>query len=211
MITSIYYDQNKLLKALLELYNLERFDLDPCYSKGNFYKEIPRPKFCSDIDPKFSFIDKADASKLKFPFDSLKSIMFDPPFLATKGPSLKKKNGSNLILQRFSVFPTEKELFRFYFECLSRFYLFLKPKGYLFVKCQDKVSSGKQYFSHIYLHNMAIEIGFYPKDLFILVNKSKMIGHWGDAAQQHARKYHSYFFVFQKTKPKVNLVNLLEV
>jgi hypothetical protein len=52
--------------------------------------------------------------------------------------------------------------------------------------------------------NMALELGFYPKDLFILTAKMRINsfgGRWNK--QEHARKYHSYFWVFEKIKPKV--------
>ena len=53
--------------------------------------------------------------------------------------------------------------------------------------------------------NMALELGFYPKDMFILTAKMRINsfgGRWNK--QEHARKYHSYFWVFEKIKQKVN-------
>lgn len=47
----------------------------------------------------------------------------------------------------------------------------------------------------------AIKYGFYPKDMFILLAKSRLND---GRKQQHARKYHSYFWVFKKSKNKVN-------
>lgn len=194
---------------ILNLYKIDRFEVDPCYSKGNFYKrEVPEPKYCFDIAPQNDDVIKADARELPFAPGTVKSLIFDPPFLATKGPSLKQADASNLILKRFSVFPTEPELFKFYWQALKHFYDILAPKGFLIVKCQDKVSSGKQYFSHIYIHNMALELGFYPKDLFVLHNKSKMIGKWG-GNQVHAFKFHSFFWIFKKRNAKVDLNKLL--
>jgi hypothetical protein len=45
--------------------------------------------------------------------------------------------------------------------------------------------------------NEAEKNGFYTKDLFILVAKTRMIGH-NHKIQKHARKFHSYFLVFVK-------------
>jgi hypothetical protein len=72
------------------------------------------------------------------------------------------------------------------------------------MKCQDTVTGGKQYFSHVMIMNMAMEIGFYPRDLFILFNKVRM-NSFGTKwkKQEHARKYHSYFWVFEKRKSRV--------
>ena len=45
----------------------------------------------------------------------------------------------------------------------------VQDKGILIFKCQDKVSSGKQYMSHVFIINEAEKLGFYTKDLFILL------------------------------------------
>jgi hypothetical protein len=52
--------------------------------------------------------------------------------------------------------------------------------------------------------NMAMEIGFYPRDMFVLHNKVR-INSFGTkwTKQEHARKYHSYYWVFEKVKPRV--------
>ena len=209
MVRTVHANQEELLMAICELYGIKQFDLDPCYSKGNFYKgDIPVPRLISDIEPASPFVEKADAAELCFSEGSMKAIIFDPPFLATKGPSLSGENG-NLMAKRFSFFPSESELFKFYFKCMSRFYLFLEKDGLLVFKCQDKVSSGKQYFSHCLVYELALAIGFYPKDLFVLFNERKMLGKWAKGPQKHALKTHSYFWVFQKTTPKVTLDKLL--
>jgi len=196
MIKSISYNQDEILKWILSLCKLTTFDCDPTYSKGNFYKAIPEPKLKFDISPGCSGVIKSDCRQLPLSDESLHSLMFDPPFLATKGKSLQAKSG-NIINKRFSVFPDEKSLHQFYIDSLKEFYRVIKPNGFLIFKCQDKVSSGKQYFSHVFVHNKAIEIGFYPKDLFILLAKNRIVANW-QRNQQHARKFHSYFWVLQK-------------
>ena len=73
-------------------------------------------------------------------------------------------------------------------------------------KCQDKVSSGKQYFSHVYVQKEAIKYGFYPLDLFILLAKNRIVADWQKANQKHARKFHSYFWVFKKCNKKIKYI-----
>ena len=86
---------------------------------------------------------------------------------------------------------------------LTEAYRVLKPDGILIFKCQDKVSSGKQYMSHVYIMNEAVRIGFYPKDLFVLLAKSRLVADWQKQKQAHARKWHAYFLVFQKSGRRI--------
>ena len=135
--------------------------------------------------------------------DSIDCLMFDPPFLATKGPSLSKDDDNNKINKRFGVYPTERELFQFYTDSLIEFHRVLKDNGVLIFKCQDKVSSGKQYISHVFVMNEAVKVGFYPKDLFILLAKNRLVADWQIQNQKNARKFHSYFWVFEKSDKKI--------
>ena len=63
--------------------------------------------------------------------------------------------------------------------------------------------SGKQYMSHVYIMNEAVRIGFYPKDLFSLRAKSRLVADWQKRNQRNSRKYHSYFWVFQKNNRRI--------
>jgi hypothetical protein len=210
MIKSVFEDQDELLRAILQLTGEERFELDPCFSKGMFYKNVPLPRFCFDAAPQDARSQKVDCRALPFPPDTIRSIIFDPPFLATTGPSLGKGDG-NKIANRFSVYPNEPELHQFYYDSLREFERVLVHGGWLVVKCQDKVSSGKQYFSHVYLHNMAVSLGLYPKDLLVYVKKNRISAAWQTANQQHARKFHSYFWIFEKRPLRVVESKLWEV
>lgn len=180
-------------------------DCDITYSKGNFYKnnDIPDPKYKFDIDPQTKDTIQADARNLPLESNSLNCIMFDPPFLATTGRSLKEKNDSNKINKRFGVFPSETELHQFYIDVLKETYRILTDNGILIFKCQDKVSSGKQYMSHCFIWQEAIKIGYYPKDLFVLLTKNRIVADWQLKNQKNARKFHSYFWVFLKNNKKI--------
>ena len=132
--------------------------------------------------------------------------MFDPPFLATTGKSLESKDYNNIIAKRFSVFSSEKELYKFYIDSMAEFYRILKNDGILVFKCQDKISSGKQYMSHVFIMNEAVKLGFYPIDLFILLSKNRLVADWQLNNQKHARKFHCYFWVFQKTNRVIEYI-----
>lgn len=163
------------------------------------------PKYRYDIKPFSDMVQYSDCRHLPLEDNSLNCIMFDPPFLATSGKSLLNDDG-NIINKRFGVYPNEKELHQFYIDSMKEFYRILNNKGILIFKCQDKVSSGKQYMSHVFIMNKAVEIGFYPKDLFILLAKSRIVADWQLANQKNARKFHSYFWVFQKTNKVIEYI-----
>ena len=203
VIKTTSYDQLEIIRNILSLHCIKGIDLDPTYSKGNFYKsgEIEQPRIKSDLISKFDDVITSDACKLDFIEDSsLNSIMFDPPFVAGH----TKQQPTGIIGERFHGFPYIKDLWKWYDLCLIEFHKKLNDKGVLIFKCQDTVSSGKQWFSHIHIINKAESLGFYTKDLFILNAKNRLIGH-NHENQKHARKFHSYFIVFEKLpKGKIN-------
>jgi len=201
-IKSVSNNQHQILKWILRLHcNTEDIELDPTYSVGGFYKQgLNTPKYKFDIFPVRPDVVAAAAEDLPVKDSSIRTMVFDPPFLATKGKSLDNPTNDmqNKTVRRFGCYKTEKELFSFYKKALIEFKRILEPKGILIFKCQDKVSSGKQYISHNTIINYAEELGFYTKDIFILIAKNRMIPKWQTVNQKHARKFHSYFIVFQK-------------
>ena len=207
MIKSISYSENEILHNILNLHCETDIELDPTYSKGNFYKKgIVEPKYKFDILPQRDDVIAANAENLPLDDNSINTMIFDPPFLATKGKSLTDNSDNNIINKRFGVYPTEIELHTFYRNALIEFYRILKPNGILIFKSQDKVSSSKQYMSHVFIINEAIKIGFYPKDLFVLLAKNRLVANWQLRNQKHARKFHSYFIVFQKINKTIKYI-----
>lgn len=206
VIKSISYSQFEIIDWILKLHvPNQRIDCDPTYSKGNFYKNsgIAKPIYRFDINPQSEDVVYADSRHLPLADFSINCMMFDPPFLATKGKSLDENKQNNIINKRFGVYPSESELHQFYVDSIKEAYRVLNDNGILIFKCQDKISSGKQYMSHCFIHNAAVSIGFYPKDLFILLAKNRIIANWQAKNQKNARKFHSYFWVFQKADKKI--------
>jgi len=73
----------------------------------------------------------------------------------------------------------------------------LRANGVLIVKCQDEVSANRQWLTHVEIINQFEKMGFYTKDLFVVVRTNK-VGISRLIKQKHARKNHSYFLVFVK-------------
>lgn len=209
LVKSISFDQSEIIHDILALHvPKHEIDCDPTFSKGNFYNNtgICLPKYKFDILPMREDVEYADCRNLPLDDNSMECIMFDPPFLATTGKSLTDHANNNIIAKRFGVYENEKILHTFYIDSLKEFYRLLKDDGTLIFKCQDKVSSGKQYMSHVFIMNEAVKIGFYPKDLFILLAKSRIVAEWQVKNQKNARKFHCYFWVFQKSNRRIEYV-----
>lgn len=193
MIASIGYSNKEVIKNIIELHIPSgRIELDPTYSLGKFYKELPQPIHKADINPQRSDIEYCDSRNLlNFPVNSCSSIMFDPPFCF----GIHGKTLQNISAKRFTMFSSFTELQTMYKDSLREFYRILKPKGVLVFKCQDYTDS-RTTMTHCLVYNWAMTVGFYAKDLFILINKSRI---WNPRLRQrHSRKCHSYFWVFVK-------------
>lgn len=201
LIKSISFSQDEILGWILRLYCPDGFDLDPTYSKGGFYRSIAPPRLRFDINPQIDGVEQADCANLPLADGSIGSIMFDPPFIAGTAPNgLSKK----IMMKRFGYYRNvQTELWGMYRKAMNEFYRLLKPGGVLVVKCQDTIDGGKQYLSHVEIINQAISFGFYPKDLFILLAKHRLMSP-NMRIQQHARKFHSYFLVFVKRQCTIN-------
>lgn len=213
VLKSTSYDQAVIIKDIIKLHIPSGIiDCDTTYSIGNFYKAtgVEAPKYKFDIFPQAEGVEQASADKLPLEDNSIDSIMFDPPFVISQGPSLKPDTSQNagerrnVIHNRFSSFESPKKLWEFYKASLEEGYRVLNNNGVFIFKCQDTVNSGKNFFSHSYVMNLAVKAGFYPKDLFILLAKSRIIS-GKHLNQQHARKYHSYFWVFEKNTKGKNI------
>jgi len=197
-IKSIGYDEGEMIRNIISLHlEGKRIDCDPTFSIGSFYKRscVEEPVFKSDLFPQRFDVIKSNANKLEYlENNSIERLMFDPPFIGGR-----RKESQGLIANRFGEFPSMKDLLFWYNECLEEFSRVLKQKGKLIVKCQDVVSSRKQYWSHVKIINQAENLNFYLKDMFILLAKSRMVSP-NQKNQIHARKYHCYFLIFENMK-----------
>ena len=194
IIKTVYHNDKEIIQSILKLYvKKERFELDPTFSLGKFYKGLIEPKIKGDLFPQREDVIKMDTTNLKIKDESVSSICFDPPFLAgyTKGKT------SGIIGKRFEGFRYMQDVWKYYENSIVEFKRILIKGGVLAFKCQDTISSGKQFFSHCFIINSGIDNGFLVEDLFINVAKSRIIGH-NHHKQKHARKFHSYWIVLIK-------------
>jgi len=195
IIKSINHDEIEILHNISVLFlRGKSFDCDPTFGRGKFYKSsFSAPKLKFDLHPRFDFVSQSCATRLPVNNESLDSLIFDPPFVAghTKKPS-------GIIGEKYHGFPYMKDVWEFYDKAISEHFRILKDGGIYVFKCQDSCSSDRNWFSHVRVIALAEAAGFYTKDMFILLAKNRLIGHNHKHIQKHARKFHSYFIVFEK-------------
>ena len=186
---SVFDDEQDLLEALTTLHG--SIELDPMYFKGNFYKRIPEPKYKFDINPQGLFCKQGDARNLPLDGSSIGCMILDPPFMFGNHGKQKQFYSS----KTHTIFKSFNELEQCYKGILAEAQRLLKKKGILYFKCQDYTDS-KTTMVHALVYNWATELGFYAKDLAILVLPNKVYN--GNTQQRHLRKIHTYFWVFEE-------------
>jgi len=167
---------------------------DVTWGKGVFWRKIDLDKYdfhASDIitcpDALYDFRD--------LPYDdaSFDTVVLDPPYCHNPGRMIVNANYKNAETTKGMY---HKDIIQLYRDGMKEAYRVLKDYGFLWVKCKDEVESSYNRWSHIEIYNHGIELGYFAKDLFVMTQVAKpTVQHKN---QQHARKNHSYLFIFKK-------------
>ncbi len=195
-IKSISYDQGEILNSISRLYlSGSSFDLDVTYGKGVFYRDLPAARYKFDINPSAPEIIPGDAKHIPLKDGCISSAIFDPPFLPGDGEG-------GLMIRRYSHCGTMQNVWDLYRQGIKELIRVTASGAIIVVKCQDCLNARSQYMTHLEVGNYAIENGLYPIDIFILLARSRPRA-WNHKNQNHARKFHSYFWVFKKANRNI--------
>ena len=168
---------------------------DLTYGKGVFWRKTPHLRvFGSDIItcPKRPH----DFRSLPYGDETFDIAVLDPPYVHSPGRHMTDARYQNAATTRGMLWkdirsglfiPGMREAMR----------IVKRDGGQIWVKCMDQVQSGMQRWCHAELLHDALGMGLVGRDLFVLVPQSTTSSNrW--SVQHHARKRHSYLWVFQR-------------
>jgi hypothetical protein len=213
LLMSAYNDLNEnVFPQILDLHVPKGSKIaDVTWGKGVFWKKVPKNQY--EVLPS-DIATGIDCRDLPYEDSSLDCVVLDPPYMEgfyRKKNSQKAGSGTHSAFSAAYSNGDEKNddsqnngtkkwhaaVTDMYFKAGLEARRVLKKNGILIVKCQDEVSAGKQWLTHVEIINEYEECGFYSKDLFIIVRANKpSVSRL--KKQVHARKNHSYFLIFVK-------------
>lgn len=205
VVRSLSANQDDILNGILTLRKLDSFDADITYGNGSFYRRtVPEPRLKFDIDPQVDGVVNASSSALPLADASLRSIVFDPPFL-TYVRQNRTGNGSMIMAGRFAGYWRYEELVEHYTQTLDEAARVLETDGILVFKCQDVQHNHRMHATHSFVIQWAFERGLRLEDIFVLGATHRLPAPNRKGTQKHARIFHSYFLLFSKVKPGLKI------
>jgi len=192
---------------------------DITYGKGVFWRKVDTSPFNFHPSDLKTGVDCRD---LPYEDACLDVVVFDPPYMEGLFRREGEQPAGGGTYKPFRDFysngqATDTHGTPKYHDAVLDLYILtarevkrvLKEKGFFIVKCQDEVSANRQKLTHIELAYIYERMGFYCKDLFV-VQRHNAPGISRLVKQQHSRKSHSYFLVFQSFNGKLPYSNFRE-
>jgi hypothetical protein len=209
---SAYVAENaSVFKSILELHVPEGSVVaDVTYGLGAFWRAIPEGVW--DLRPS-DLKTGVDCRHLPYEDESIDCVVFDPPYMeglfrrqtdhmAGAGTHKAFRNAYSNGEAHDGKAKYHDAVLELYFRAAEEAYRVLTSDGIFIVKCQDEVSANLQRLTHVELINRYAEMGYYAKDLFVVM-RSNAPCITRLKKQIHARKNHSYFLVFLKDKVRL--------
>ena len=156
---------------------------DVTYGKGIFWKRVPVGAYrllATDIET------GVDCRQLPYQDGSIDCVVLDPPYMEGLHRNSENSLAGNGVYSAFRETYSNGRaenngtkpkyhaaVLDLYFKAGAEALRVLKPYGVLIVKCQDEVSANVQNLTHVELINEYTGMGFYTKDLFVLVRSNR--------------------------------------
>jgi hypothetical protein len=199
-VTTVTFGTNEQLIADVAALYLADGDVvaDVTYSTGRFWKKTDTSRYqflASDLMPERPHVLGADFRALPYRAGAVDALIFDPPYIHSPGKGMLATRYNGLATTDMISYADIMQLYK---DGMAEACRVLRDGGQLWVKCKDTLASDRQRWSHITIYELAQELGLYSRDLFLLVPpapSSVTTGRW--ARQIHARKVHSYLWIFE--------------
>ena len=154
---------------------------DVTYGSGVFWKNVDLTKYTmvpSDI------ANGIDCRALPYDAESFDALVLDPPYmegLLRNNKDHKAGGGAFSAFREYYSNGDETNVGPKWHAAVSDLYYkagaealrVLKDNGILIVKCQDEVSANRQWLTHVEIINHYEALGFYTRDLFVIVRVNK--------------------------------------
>lgn len=192
----VYGNNADLIAEVAKLYAAGNPKIaDLTYGKGVFWRKTPSLRvFGSDTvtQPKRPH----DFRALPYADGTFDIAVLDPPYIHSPGKHQTDSRYQNAATTKGMLWRDLRQ--QLYIPGMREAMRIVKPAGgQVWVKCKDQVQSGMQRWCHAELLHDALELGLHPRDLFILMAKSRTSNkRW--SVQHHARKPHSFLWVFER-------------
>lgn len=187
---------------------------DVTYGTGRFWRKTDLAGYtflASDLEPQAPGVLAADFTALPYADGCMDVVVLDPPYVHSPGrradrgqyaATTTRYNSRATIAGQY-----HGDIMSLYRDGMAEAFRVLRPDGgQLWVKCKDQVQREVQCWSLLDIHQMAAELGFCARDLFVLTGATAP-DRWPGRIQRHARKTHSYLWVF--TRPDARYAKLL--
>jgi hypothetical protein len=200
-----------LIKEVTRLYAFPGAKiLDMTYGKGRFWAKTDLSQYqfaMMDIEP----VAQVQGTLRNVPFQDeiFNIVVLDPPYAHNPGTANPHSYAAPNV--RYNGHTTASmynaDIMDLYRDGMTEAYRVLSPDGgQVWVKCKDEVEREVQRWSHIKIYEMALDLGFCARDLFVLTGMTAP-QRWPGRTQHHARKLHSFLWIF--TRPDERYAKLL--
>lgn len=180
---------------------------DVTWGKGVFWEKVPKGLYTVKAT---DLATGVDCRALPYADGTLDCVVLDPPYmegLLRKSVEHLAGQGSHAAFRKHysngeaveSGPKWHEAVLDLYFRAGREAYRVLREAGVLIVKCQDEVCANVQRLTHVEIIQEYERLGYYTKDLFVVVRTNRPVVS-RLKKQVHARKNHSYFLVFVKTR-----------
>lgn len=196
-----YRSNAELIEALVTLGYLstDTLTLDCTYGLGTFWKNWrPATLMRHDLNPAKAPDGPMDFRDLQYPDGRFEAVVLDADYKlnGTPTPEVDGRYGADEVKtwqQRNADIITG----------MTEAHRVLRPRGRLFVKCMDQVSSGKVRWQTLDFANHGLGLGMELEDRLDMVSHRKQPTHNPDGSvrrQVHARRNASTMLVFRKAR-----------